>query len=171
MEFLELAKKRFSQRCFTEKPLEKEKLEKILEAGRAAPSAKDAQAWHVYVVQKKENLDKIDGMTICRYNAPVVLIFTYDKDTEWNNPADCEAHSGIQDVSIAAVHMMLQATELGVDSIWINRFPNSELDKVFGFPPNEKSVLFMPLGYGEEDAGPSVRHNARKTLEELVTYM
>lgn len=62
--------------------------------------------------------------------------------------------SGVQDVSIVAVHVMLEAWELGIGSCWVNYFVNSKLEKELGLPQNEKAVLLMPIGYPANDSTP-----------------
>lgn len=171
MDFIELSKKRFSVRDYSDKPLEKEKLEKILEAGNTAPTAKNLQPQRIYVLQSKEALEKLDTLTQCRYGAGTVLLFTYNTDEEWKNPNEEGVHSGVEDVSIVATHIMLQAAELGVDTTWCNLFGNTELEKAFNLPENEKSVLFMDVGYRTDDAVPAPMHEQKKPLDEIVKYM
>lgn len=74
MEFSEVIKNRYSCKKFSDKDVKKEALDKILEAGRVAPTAKNLQEQHIYVVQSEKGLAAIDKVTPCRYNAPVVLV-------------------------------------------------------------------------------------------------
>ncbi|MCR5299775.1 MAG: nitroreductase family protein, partial [Erysipelotrichaceae bacterium] len=69
MEFQEVVKNRFSCKKYSDRPVETEKLQKILEAGRLAPTAKNLQEQHIYVLQSEEMLAKVDKVTPCRYNA------------------------------------------------------------------------------------------------------
>ena len=80
MEFKEVVKNRYSCKKFSDKQVEGEKLTAILEAGRLAPTAKNLQEQHVYVVQSNEALAKVDAITPCRYGAPTVLVVAYDKN-------------------------------------------------------------------------------------------
>ena len=80
MEFKEVVKNRFSCKKYSSRRVEPEKLAAILEAGRLAPTAKNLQEQHVYVVQSEEMLAKIDSATPCRYGAPTVLAVAYDKN-------------------------------------------------------------------------------------------
>lgn len=106
MTFMELAKKRFSVRKFSDRAIEQEKLEQILTVGNIAPTAKNLQPQRIYVLQSEEALSKLDAQTHCRYGAKTVLLFTYDTDEEWKNPLEDSVHSGVEDVSIVATHMM-----------------------------------------------------------------
>lgn len=171
MKFMELAKERYSVRKYSDRPLEKEKLDQVLEAGRIAPTAKNQQPQKVYVLQSEEALEKLGKLTHCAYGAKTVLLFTYSTDEDWKNPLEEGVHSGVEDVSIAATHMMLQATELGLSTTWCNYFANSELEKVFNIPQNEKSVLIMPIGYKAEDAAPAPTHENSRGMDEIVKYL
>ena len=131
MDFEALARARFSVRDYKGTPIEEEKLQKILEAGRIAPTAKNSQAHRVYVLQSEEALEKIRAITRCAFNAPVVLLVAYDENEEWVNPLEGGHRSGQQDASIVATHMMLQAWELGIGSCWVNFFPGTRSNFAF----------------------------------------
>ncbi len=168
MDFKELAKKRFSVRNFSNRPVEQEKLDKMLEMLLLAPTAKNQQPERVYVLQSEEILAKLDELTPCRYGAPVVLLFTYNEGEEWKHPTEEGVHSGIEDVSIVATHVMLQAAELDLDTVWCNFFPNKRLEETLGLPGEERSVVLMPVGYRAENVKPSPMHEATRPLEEMV---
>lgn len=171
MNFMELAKDRYSVRNFSEKAIEKEKLEKILEAGQIAPTAGNYQPQKVYVVQSEEGLEKLRSLTKCQYGALTVLIIAYDKSKDWKNPNEEGVHSGEQDTSIVATHMMLEAWELGIGSCWVNFFSPSLLAKEFGFSENITPVLILPIGYVAEEAKPAAWHEQSKELSEIVEYL
>lgn len=171
MTFMDHAKNRYSVRKFSDRQLEKEKLDQILEAAMAAPTAKNNQPQRIYVLQSKEAMEKLDTLTHCRYGAGTVLLFTYNQDEDWKNPLEEGIHSGVEDVSIAASYVMLQAIELGVYTTWCNYFANSELEKIFQIPENEKAVLIMPIGYKDEEIMPSSSHEQSKELGDIVSYL
>lgn len=170
MEFTEVIKNRYSCKKFSDRQVEKEALDAILEAGRLAPTAKNSQPQHVYVLQSKEALARIDELTICRYNAPTVLVVTYDKNNIFHYPGD-RYDSGAEDATIVATHMILAAENAGVDSCWINRLDPDEMGRVLGLPENEVVVMILDLGYRAEDGEPLANHFSRKALSETVTYM
>lgn len=171
MAFMELAKKRYAVRRFADKQVEKEKIDKILEAGQVAPTAKNLQPQRIYVLQSEEALAKLDTLTHCRYGAGTVLLFTYNTDEDWKNPLEDGIHSGIEDVGIAATHIMLAAAELGLGTCWCNYFSNSTLEKTFDLPKSEKSVLIMPIGYAHEKARSAPEHEEKKTIDKIVKYL
>ena len=171
MEFMDLAKTRFSVRNYSDRMVEPEKLEQILEAGRMAPTAKNQQPYKIYVLQSGEALEKLNSLTHCAYGAKTVLLFTYNQNQDWKNPLEVGVHSGVEDVSIVATYVMLRAIELGVYTTWCNYFSNSELERVFQLPENEKSVLIMPVGYKAGGVEPAPAHTASKEFDELIRYL
>lgn len=172
MNFLELAKERYSVRKFQDRPIEKADMDKILEAGNVAPTGCNYQPQRIYVVTSDENIAKLNENCRCIFGAKTVLMFTYRTDEEWHNPLEKSVHSGVQDVSIVASHIMLEAWELGVGSCWVNYFANSQLEKAFGLTENEKIVLLMPIGYPAEDAEPLAKmHFSYKPIEDTVKFI
>ena len=168
MEFMELAKKRFAVRKFSDRPIEKEKLDAVLAAGNLAPTAKNLQPQRIYVLRSEEALAKLDTLTHCRYGANTVLLFAYNTEEDWKNPLEEGIHSGVEDVSIVATHVMLAAAEAGLATCWCNYFSNTKLETLFDLPANEKSVLIMPIGYADEAAKPAPTHETKKELSETV---
>ena len=83
--FMDLARQRFAVREYAQTPVEQAKLDSILEAGRLAPTAKNVQPQHIYVLQSPEAITKINELTRCAYGAPVVFLVCYDADQVWSN--------------------------------------------------------------------------------------
>ena len=171
MSLMELLEKRYSVRSYDKRPVEEEKLQKILEAGRLAPTAKDQQPQRIYVVKSAEMLEKLGSVTKMTYGAPVVLVFAYDTEVEWQNPFEEGFTSGPQDVSIVATHVMLEATELGLGTVWCGWFDPKKVRRVLEIPENEKLALLMPVGYPAENSVPSPRHTDRLPLEDTVKIL
>ena len=170
MEFKEVVKNRYSCKKYSARKLEAAKLEAILEAGRLAPTAKNLQEQHVYVVQSEEILAKIDGVTPCRYGAPAVLVVAFDKNNVFTYPGG-KRDSGVEDATIVATHMILAAADEGVDSCWINFFDPDKMAEAIGLPANEEILMLLDLGYAAEGAGPLPNHSSRKPLAETVGYL
>lgn len=80
MDFFTLAKNRYSVRKFSERSVEPEKLEKVLEAARVAPTAHNYQPFRIYVLKSKDAIAKIRELTPCAFNAPIVLMVTICRD-------------------------------------------------------------------------------------------
>lgn len=170
MEFKEVVSKRYSCKKYSSKQVEAEKLEAILEAGRLAPTAKNLQEQHVYVIRSAEALAKIDELTPCRYGAPTVLAVAFDKNNVFTYPGE-KRDSGVEDATIVATHMILAAANEGVDSCWVNFFDPDKAAAALGLPENEEILMLMDLGYAAEGAGPLPNHNSRKPLSETVTEL
>lgn len=170
MDFLEIARSRYSCKKFDSRQIEKEQLNTILEAGRLAPTAKNLQEQRVYVVQSAEGLAKIDNLTPCRYGAPTVIIMAFDKNNVFTYPGQ-KYDSGIEDATIVATHMLLAAKNAGVESCWVNFFDPDKAAEAFQLPDNEEILMFLCLGFAAEGSGPLANHSSRKPLEETVTYL
>ena len=170
MELKEVIKNRFSCKKFKDESIEAEKLEAILNAGRLAPTAKNLQEQHLSVVQSADMLAKIDSVTPCRYNAPVVIAVAFDSNNVFTYPGE-KRDSGVEDATIVATHMLLAAADEGVNSCWINFFDPEKAAQALGLPENEEVLMLMDLGYAAEGAGPLASHESRKALEETVTYL
>ena len=170
MEFKEVVKARYSCKKYSDRQVEKEKLDNILAAGRLAPTAKNLQEQHVYVLQSPEALAKVDAVTPCRYGAPTVLVVAFDKHNVFTYPGG-KRDSGVEDATIVATHMILAAADEGVDSCWINYFDPEKLATALGLPENEEVLMVMDLGYAADGAGPLPNHSNRKELSKTVSYM
>ena len=168
MEFKEVISKRYSCKKYNGVQIEQEKLDAILEAGRLAPTAKNLQEQHIYVLQSTEALEKIDSVTPCRYGAPTVLVVAFDKNNVFTYPGG-KRDSGVEDASIVATHMILAAADEGVASCWVNFFDPEKLAQALGLPENEEVLMVMDLGYPAEDAFPLPNHSSRKALCETVS--
>jgi len=170
MEFKEVIKARYSCKKYSDRKVEPEKLNAVLAAGRLAPTAKNLQEQHVYVLQSAEALAKFDAVTPCRYGAPTVLLVAFDKYNVFTYPGG-KRNSGIEDATIVATHMILAAADEGVDSCWINNLDPDQLAADLGLPENEEILMAMDLGYAAEGVGPLPNHSSRKDLSDTVSYI
>ncbi|EWM54071.1 nitroreductase family protein [Ruminococcus flavefaciens] len=170
MEFNEVVKNRYSCKKYSDKQVENEKLTAILEAGRLAPTAKNLQEQHIYVVQSEECLARIDELTPCRYGAPTVLVVAFNKNEVFTYPGG-KRDSGVEDAAIVATHLTLAAANEGVDSCWLNFFDPDKAASLLGLPENEEVLMLLDLGYAADGAGPLPNHESRKPLSETVTYL
>jgi len=168
MGFMDLAKERYSVRSFSEKPVEQEKLDKIIEAGLLAPTAKNLQPVRIYVMKSPEALDKMNALTRCIFGAPMALLVCYNEIEAWHSPFNEEYNSGEMDASIILTHMMLEAWELGIGSCWVGLFDHVEAARAFGLPEDIKPVAVMPLGYAAEGSKPAPKHTECRDKDELV---
>lgn len=169
MNFLELAKKRYAVRNFQSTKVEQEKLKIILEAGRVAPTGANKQPQELVVIQESSGLEKLKKAANV-YGAPLAIIVCGNKNLVWTRPFDGKNLIDI-DTSIITDHMMLQATELGLGTIWICYFKPDVLKKEFNLPENVEPVNILGIGYASGQPDPPDRHDKlRKPLSEIVSY-
>lgn len=170
MEFTKVITERYACKKYDGRKVEKEKMDAVLEAGRLAPTAKNLQEHHIYVVESKEALAKIDEVTPCRYGAGTVLVVTFDKTNVFTYPGG-KRDSGVEDATIVATHLMLAAKNEGLETCWINFFDPEVAAEKLGLPENEEVLMMLDIGYAAQGAPMNPFHNKRKELSETVTYM
>lgn len=170
MEFTQLIARRYSCKQYSPRQVEPDKLQAILAAGRLAPTAKNLQEQHIYVLRSPEALARVDALTPCRYGAPTVLAVAWNRDTVFTYPGG-QRDSGAEDAAIVATHLMLAAANEGVDSCWLNFFDPAQTARALGLPENEEVLMLLDLGYAAPGAGPLPNHASRKPLTETVTYL
>ncbi len=166
MDVSEAIRGRKSIRSYLSTPVEQEKIEKILEAGRLAPSASNYQDWKFIVVRDEETRKKLTraagGQTYVG-QAPVVLVACA---TESKSIMMCGQPAHTVNVSIAFSFMLLQAYELGLGTCWIGAFREEEVKKVLDVPDYARVVAMSPLGYADRVPLP----RSRKSMEEVACF-
>ena len=115
MEFKDVIQNRYSCKMYSDRKVNKASLQRILEAGRLAPTAKNLQEQHIYVLESEDALSKVDKATPCRYGAPTVIAVAFDKNNVFTYPGG-KRDSGVEDATIVATHMILAAADESVDS-------------------------------------------------------
>ncbi len=169
MSFIDVAKTRYSCRKYQDKKVDKEILDKILEAARVAPTAANYQPLKLIIVQEKEGHEKLNK-SARTFEAPLVIIVCGDVDKVWTRPVDGKKHHEV-DASIITDHMMLQAADLGLGTVWICNF-NPELIKTdFNLPDNLVPINLLAIGYPDGEAQSPDRHErTRQPIESIVAY-
>jgi len=166
MEFYEVVRKRSSIRKYKDRPVEEEKLRRILEAARLAPSAANRQPWHFIVVRDpkvKEELKAAYGREWF-YTAPVIICACGDPSSAWVR-SDGKSYLDV-DVAIAMEHLILAAAAEGLGTCWIGAFDEEAVKKALGIPEGISVIALTPLGYPAEEKGEKVR----KSTEDIVHY-
>jgi len=157
---------RSSVRAYKATDVEEDKLKKVLEAARLAPSASNRQDWKFVVVRDKETKKKLARAAFGQSfigEAPIVITAC---GTEAKTVMACGQPAYTVDVSIAFTHMILQAYELGLGTCWIGAFEEGEVKKVLNIPKEVRVVAMTPLGY--PDQRPSQK--SRSSLNQIVCY-
>jgi nitroreductase len=171
MDFQTLVKSRYSFRSYNDsRPVEKEKLLRILEAGRMAPSAANRQPWTFIVVQTKALLEQIHQCYPATWfkEAPVILVVKGNKKDAWTRRSD--GYNALEtDLTIAMDHMILAATEEGLASCWIAAFDPTKLQKALKLQEDEVVYAITPLGYAGDDLS-AKRLKSRKPLADIVEW-
>ena len=173
MELMDVLRERKSVRSYREDGVEQEKLEKVLEAARIAPSWQNKQCWSFIVVSDKELIKKLGGnINGWLKDAPLTIVACGD-------PRQSGDRNGVQyylvDVSIAMQQLVLAATDLGLGTCWLGAFDETVVRQTLGIPDGIKVVAMTPLGYPTEKEGLRGRMTRtligsknRKDLAEMV---
>ena len=157
---------RRSIRSYLSTPIEEEKLQAVLEAGWKAPSAKNRQMWHFYVVSEpeiKKEITRLSRNQKMIEEAPVCIIACATDDYMMS----CKIPAYIVDTSIALSFMLLEAVHQGLSTCWIGAFEQDEVKKLLNIPENETIVGLTPLGYANQDPAAS----SNKPFEEVFTFI
>lgn len=157
---------RRSVRAYKDSEVEDEKLRKVLDAARLAPSASNRQEWKFIVVRDRETRKKLAKAALGQSfvaQAPVVIVAC---GTETQRVMTCGQSTYTVDVSIACTHMILQAFELGLGTCWLGAFHEGEVKDILKIPGHIRVVTMIPLGY--PDQPPQMK--SRKGLDEIVCY-
>ncbi len=167
MDFLHLARSRYSCRKYKQQGVEEDKLNYVFEAGRVAPSAVNYQPFY-FVVVRDENIENVRSCYPREWfrSAPMYIVICSDHSRSWKR-ADGKDSADI-DAAIAADHMTLAATSIGLATCWVCNYNKQKLTEVLDLPGNIEPVVLLPLGY-PDDAPDSDRHaTKRKSLDEIV---
>lgn len=177
MDFLELVNKRQSTRAFQkDKPVEAEKVKRIIEAGRLAPSACNAQPWHFIVVDDPELKDKVAdaasarllGMNHFTKQAPLHIIIVEEKVNLSSGLGGMikDKHFAYVDIGIVAAQMCLAAEVEGLGSCMLGWFNETKMKKLLNIPESKRVILDIIVGYSAQE----VRPKKRKDFENVVSY-
>jgi len=166
MDVFEAIKQRYSVRQYRAQPVEPEKLERVLEAARLAPSAGNRQEWRFVVVtdeQARQQLMEAASGQAFVGQAPVVIAACAETD---ERTMKCGQLSYPIDVAIALEHIALQAVAEGLGTCWIGSFDEAAVKEVLDIPPAIRVVELMSLGYPADQPKPK----QRLALDEIVFY-
>lgn len=167
MDFLELSRTRFSVLEYEKRPVGQEKIDKIIEAAISAPTACNNQPQRVLIIADDEGRLKLNRIVPSKYHIPVAFLICYNKRECWIRPMDGKA-SGDIDASIVATHMMLEATELGLGSIWVMYWDPEKMKEEFELGDEIEPTALLIVGYKSEKAKPRQGHVARKRKEDIL---
>ena len=170
MDFQALAAQRYSLRKYSDRPVEDEKLQLILQAAQSAPTAHNLQPQRIFVLRSAQALEKADACMGSHFHPPVSVAVAYDPAVSWHRETDGKDHGEI-DAAIAATQMMLQAADLGLGTTYVGMFRPEELKAAFPEMEGLEITALLTLGYPAEGAHPARLHSDRKPIGELVKYL
>lgn len=177
MDFLSLVNKRESVRGYLEKPVEREKIIKIIEAARVAPSACNSQPWKFVVVDDKDTVQKLSknlyepmiGLNKFALTAPSFVVVVGEKRNLTSKMGELikkKDYTSI-DIGIASEHICLAATELELGTCMMGWFKEKEIKKLLNIPANKEIHLVISLGYHNNE---NPRKKVRKAIEEIYSF-
>lgn len=169
MTFNELVKERFSCRKFKETKIEQEKIDLILQAALAAPTAVNKQPQKILVLNDKDKLLKLKNCTKYDFDAPLCFIICTDSEKAYTRGYDGKNSAEI-DAAIVTTHMMLQAQDIGLGTTWVMAFNPQKVREEFSIPDNLEIVALLPTGYPADDVTVNPLHNKSVELSEMVSY-
>ena len=168
MQILKLMRTRHSIRKYSDREVEKEKLDYVIEAFRAAPSAANIQPWHLIVINDKEVINKLvpacNNQTFIA-DAPIVIAVIGDEKNSYGRMGGY-ANSLFIDIGISFEHLILAAWEQGLGTCWIGAFKEGDVKKILNVPDEYRVVALTPLGYPNVKPG----DRGRKSVAEIVHY-
>lgn len=165
-DFLQLASERYSVRSFDSTAVNRDLIDKILEAGRLAPTAVNSQPQKIYLVQSPEAMAKMRIVSPCMYGAPHCFVLCYDDARVCRRGEN--GNYGDIDVTIVLTHMVLEAANLGIGTCIVGYFDPAKLSAELELPENIHPVLLLPFGYPAAGCIPAERHGDRRELSETV---
>lgn len=178
MDFAELIKKRESVRGYISKEVENEKIIKVIEAARLAPSACNAQPWKFVVVNEPE---KVKALSRCLYDplvsninkfaltAPVFIVVVDERRNITSKLGEIFKNQDFTsvDIGIACEHICLQARELNLGTCMMGWFRQGKVKKLLNIPKSKKVHLVISLGYYDMK---EPRKKIRKNIDEILTF-
>lgn len=185
MDFMDISKMRITVRKYDPRPVEKDKIDRILEAGRWAPTAVDYQPQRILVMDRPEHFLKIrefctfgfdqkyrdidenaglhgdESHNVYYYGAPLVFLVCYDRNVCWQHPESGES-SGLIDATIVQTHMMLEAASLGLGTVWISYFDKKKARELLQIPEHFEIAGMLYAGYPAADFKPNRKLSGKR---------
>lgn len=167
MDFHKLVKERFSVLEYERRDVSPALVRSILDAALAAPTACNLQPQRILVINDTESREKLSRVVPSRYYVPLAFLVCYDRRACWVRPGDGKS-SGEIDAAIVTTHMMLQATDLGLGSIWVMNWDPKQMKQEFSLPEELEPAALLIAGHKAESALPKKGHLSSKELEEIL---
>jgi nitroreductase len=177
VKFLDLVKKRQSVRKYLDKPVEREKLERCLEAARLAPSANNSQPWSFIVVDDpklkeavaRKTFDRVISFNRFSLQAPVLILLLSERPSFFSRMGSAvkDKQFNLTDIGIAAEHLCLQAVEEGLGTCMLGWFNEKGVKKLVNIPQQIRVELIVTMGYPMSD---EIQPKERKEISQIRSY-
>lgn len=184
MDFNDISRMRRTVRKFSQRMVEPEKVNLILEAGRWAPTAVNGQPQRILILNTPEALEKVRQFctfgydpkyvelakecgtedkrhNVYYYGAPLVFLICWDKTACWTHPQNGQS-SGSTDATIVTTHMMLEAASIGLGTVWISYFDHEKARELLKIPENYEINGMLYVGYPADDFEPNARLSGKR---------
>lgn len=170
MDFEQICFRRYSVREFSDKPVEKTTIDKIIRLARIAPSALNNQPYEIYIAATEEAVAKITSADASTFGAKLVFVVCSDSDKSWSNRYSGK-DSTLQDVGIVATTIMYACEEYGLGSVYVCGFNPKKLKENLRLSDNLLPECLIVAGYKGIDSKPSPRHGIRKSVEKIFHFI
>lgn len=169
MDFYDVCKERYSVRSFSDRVVEKDKIERVIEAIRLAPTALNNQPYFIYCIQQANNLEKLIKANAVTYGANTIMVICSNKNNFWKNRYSMQENI-LQDIGIIGVTALYACTNEGLGSCYVCNFDPNKLKDLLNIDDNLVPECLICIGYKDEKGIPSDRHFLRKATEDIVIY-
>jgi nitroreductase len=169
MDFLTLAKNRFSSRKYRDQKVDLETLTQLIEAAQVAPSAVNYQPWHFVLFANNQGVTRLSEAYPREWfkAAPAAIVVCGNHQQSWKRE-DGKDHCDI-DIAIAVDHISLKATEMGLGTCWVCNFNAQTCKQILNLPDYMEPIVILPVGYPAENSDPNRHSEKRKKIEELFS--
>lgn len=170
MEFKQLAKDRYSCRQISDKEVDDNLIEQIIATANSAPTAVNKQPVKIFWMKSEKAKKDISQATKFTFGANTFLVVGYKRSDGWVRSFDNHAFAET-DAAIVATHIMLQIADLGLATTWVGYFDAPLLQSIYPEMNGYELIAIFPIGYPDNNGGPSPRHFIRKEREEILEIL
>lgn len=167
MDFEKICKERYSVRSFSDKQVEEDKINKILELTRLSPTARNNQPYEIFVAKTESALEKVKKSRDNLFGARLVFVVCSDENKNWLHPFN-DKNSTLQDIGIVSTTLMYACTQVEIGSLYVCAFDPETLKKELGLSDNLTPETLILAGYEKDGCQPSPMHYSRRELSEFV---
>ena len=168
--FLQLARDRYSCRKFSDKPVEKEKLDQIIEAALISPTAVNYQPEHLFILHGDDAQKKISEATRYTFGAKTFIVLGIQDTIAWNRATDGK-YFGDVDAGIVGASILFAVKDLGLDSTFVGYFDPEVMKKNFPAMEDYDLIGIFPIGYAHSDSKPYPQHFKKNPIDSMVTEL